>query len=185
MEISKAYKEIFEVLDKYKDIINININNLRNKSEIHLFKLKLDSYGIYVPLNTIHNTTHIRIDYNRVIGLWDGEKRKVSWPDDGNQPENEYLFCISFPTGPYFFDEDYPKSLFSKFFNELKTYNPKYCDSHNSSLYYSIENAGKVYNNYRNICNKYYELNKEDRKKRKIDKLKEEINKLEQEDNNG
>ncbi len=106
--------------------------------------------------------------------------RKISWSEDDSQPEDEFLLDISFATGAYIFGDDCPIELFKEFFNELKSYGPKYIDKHNKCLYFSMENAGRVFNEFENILNKYNEKNKEDEKKRRVKKLKAELEKLEQ-----
>jgi len=64
-------------------------------------------------------------------------------------------------------------------FLELKTYNPKYIDSTNKSLYFSLDNASEIYNAYDSIIKRYREENQEDFKQRKIQKMKEDLAKLE------
>ena len=44
--------------------------------------------------------------------------RTISWSDDGTQPEDEWLYCLSFPTGAYIFGQDYPVETFQKMFAE-------------------------------------------------------------------
>lgn len=112
-----------------------------------------------------------------------GEKhgRTISWSDNGEQPDSELLLLIQFPTGAYIFGEDYPKELFQKFFRELIDLKPKYTDIRNSCLYFPMENAGNVYNQFNEIYKKYQDINKEDYKQRKIQKIKDELAKLENE----
>jgi len=76
---------------------------------------------------------------SKCVGWW-GEKygRHISWSDDGKQPEDELLLVISFPTGAYIFGDDYPTEFFKEFFQELKTYNPKYTDTTNKTLYFQF-----------------------------------------------
>ena len=42
-----------------------------------------------------------------------------------------------------------------------------------------MDNAGKIFNDFKSILQKYNELNKEDFKQRQIKKLKEDLSKLE------
>lgn len=118
------------------------------------------------------------------FGKW-GKKyqRTISWLDNGEQPEDEWLLCISFPTGAYIFgsssNNDYPTEFFKQFWEELKTYRPKYIDTNNKSLYFSTENAYLINNEFDGIMRKYRELNKKDFEKRKIVKLQKEIADLE------
>jgi len=177
----KAYNEIFEAIKKYGDLTVFNIAELERQSKCHLCGIELkEKYGFDIDPKTITSFEWVRLNNNFTVGLW-GEKyrRTVSWSDDGTQPEDERLLVISFPTGAYIFGDDYPEDLFKKFFLELKSFNPKYTDSHNHGLYYSMDNAGKVFNNFKNIMNKYNELNREDYKQRRIKKMKDELKKLE------
>jgi hypothetical protein len=180
----KAYREILKVLNKYKTEIVFDVDDLENKAKHHLFGVKLvEKYGFELEPESIKSTDWQKLKENIHIGFWDGELRKISWSDDGSQPNKETLLCISYPTGAYMFGGDYPTEFFEKFFLELKTYKPKYIDSVNKSLYFSLDNAGKVYNAYDSIIKRYYEENKEDlkkrNKKRNIKKMKDELAKLE------
>ena len=180
----KAYIEILETINKYKDVVLYDYNALQSRSNNHLFGLELkEKYGLEIKPEDI-----MSLDWNKFgdylsIGLF-GEKyrRTISWSDDGNQPEDELLLELSFPTGSYIFgnfsNDDYPTKFFQEFFQELKTYNPKYVDTVNKNLYFSMVNAGKIFNEFPKILKKYYELNNEDAKKRKIKKLQEELEKL-------
>ena len=179
-QTKKAYTEILETINKYKDVVLYDYNDLQSRSNNHLFGLELkEKYGFEIKPEDIRS-----LDWNRFgnylgIGLY-GEKyrRTISWSDDGKQPEDELMVCISFPTGAYIFGDDYPTELFQQFWNELKTYNPKYSDTVNGNLYFSMENGAKVFNEFNEILNKYYELNEKDAKKRKIKKLQEELEEL-------
>ena len=182
----QAYKEILDLVEKYTDIIVFDHRDLKNKSDYHLFGLKLkEEYGLDIDPTNIYSLDYNRFGDYRGIGIWDEKlRRTISWLDDPKQaqPENELLLVISFPTGAYIFgnssNNDYPIELFQQFFNELKTYNPKYSDTMNKSLYWSMENASKIFNEFPNILKKYQDINKIDSKKRAIKKLKEDLEKL-------
>lgn len=177
----KAYNEIFKVLEKHKDICVFDIKELENKSKLHLFGLELkELYGLNINPKDIKSTTYNTFfEYVRIHKVIGNNNSRISWSDDGTQPDNELLVNICFPTGAYIFGEDHATDFFQRFFTELKTYNPKYIDSVNKSIYFSMDNAKDVFNNFQSILKKYYELNKEDMKKRKILKMKAEIEKLE------
>lgn len=176
----KAYKEIFKVLGKHKDVINIDIKDLEIKSKLHLFGLELkDVYGLEINENRINNTQYQELKENVYLTFIDSERTTISWEDNGKKPKGERLIKFSYPTGAYIFGGDYPTDFFQKFFLELKSFNPDYCDSANKSLYFKLENAKEVFNNYDSIVKKYCELNKEDFKKRQILKMKAELEKLE------
>lgn len=176
----KAYKEILKALNKYKSEIVFDVDSLERQAKQHLFGLELvEKYGFKIDPKNIHSTDWQKLKENVYIGIFDGERRRISWPDDGRQPKNETLLYISYPTGAFIFGDDYPTEFFQKFFLELKTYKPKYIDSANKSLYFSLDNAGKIYNDYDSIIKRYYEKNKEDLRQRKIKQMKYELSKLE------
>ena len=126
-------------------------------------------YSDYVEVSDYEFIAKYGKDYYRII----------SWSDDGRQPDNEWLYVISFPTGAYVFDSDYPKDTFNTFFNELKKYAPKYVDTANKSLYFSASNAKIAHNNFYEIFNKYKNLAAAENKKRRAEKLRKELEKLE------
>lgn len=176
----KAYKEILKVLNKYKSEIVFDVDRLEREAKNHLFGVELvRKYGFNLDPTIIHSTDWQQLKENVYIGFFDGKHRRISCSDDGRQPKNETLLYIGYPTGAYIFGDDYPIEFFQKFFLELKTYNPKYIDSANKSLYFDLDNAGKIYNAYDSIIKRYYEENKEDLRQRKIKQLKEELSKLE------
>jgi hypothetical protein len=186
-QAKKAYKEIFDMLNKYKNICVFDIGDLERKSKLHLFGIKLkEVFGLDIDPKTVDSLDWLRFGEYRYIGWW-GEKyhRTISWPNDNKQPEDELLLEISFPTGPFIFSCDgpfnaeYPQDFFQKFWNELKSYHPDYVDDHNDGLFWKIENASIIFNAFDNILKKYSELNKEDVKQRKIAKLKKELSALE------
>ena len=172
-----AYKEILKVLKKYKDDIVFDVDSLEEKSKNHLFGVKLvEKYGFKLNPRCIYSTDWQELKSNVFIGFYDGDnRRKISWEDKDKQPKNETLLCINFPTGAYIFGEDYPTDIFNDFFNELKTYKPKYVDTRNHSLYFSLNNGGKVFNDYDSILEKYHNEYKTKAKEREIKKLKEQL----------
>lgn len=179
-KIEKAYNEILEVTKKYKDICIFNVNEMEAKAKFHLFGLKLkETYGFTIEPKDIRSLDWNNFGDYRAVGLF-GEKykRTISWEDDGKQPDDEILLCLSFPTGAYIFGDDYPVNFFKDFFQELKTYNPKYIDTTNKNLYFSMDNAGIIFNEFPTILKRYYYKNKEDAKARKIKKMEEELTKL-------
>lgn len=180
IEEGKAYSEILKVLKKYKDVCVFDVDDLERKAKYHLFGVKLkEEYGFDIDPKNIHSLDWVNFGDHTSIGLY-GEKyrRKISWSDNGEQPEDELLLKIGFSTGAFIFGDDYPTELFQKLFLELSGLNPKYTDIHNSSLYFSMDNAGIVFNDFKSIMAKYSEINKEDFKQRKIIKMEEELKKL-------
>lgn len=176
----KAYKEVLRVLNKYKSEIIFDVDRLELEAKDHLFGVDLvEEYGFDLDPKIINNTTYQKLKDNIAICFLDGEQNKIAWPDNGKQPNNETLLWIGFPSGPYIFGSDYPVEFFQKFFMELKTYNPKYVDSANKSLYFSMDNAGKIYNSYDSIIERYREENKKDAVQRHIEKTRKALAELE------
>lgn len=180
----KTYTEILDQLNKFKDFIVFDYKDLEHKAKCHLFGIELnEKYGLELKPEDIRSLDYNNFGEYRSIG-WYGEKyrRTISWSDDGKQPEDELLLVLGFPSGAYIFgnhsDDDYPTDFFKEFLQELKTYNPKYTDTTNKNLYFSMDNAGKIFNEFPAILKKYYEKNKEDAKARKVIKLKEQLAKL-------
>lgn len=179
-EIEKAYEEILEIVNKYRDICVFDANVMESKAKCHLFGLELkETYGFDVEPKDIRSLDWNRFGDYMSVGRW-GEKyrRTISSSDDGKQPEDELLLELSFPTGAYIFGDDYPSEFFEEFFQELKSYIPKYSDIINKNLYFSMDNAGKIFNEFPAILKKYYDKNKEDVRVRKIKKMEKELAKL-------
>lgn len=178
-ETKKVYDSLLKIAIKNKELINYDVKDLELKAKNHLFGLELkEVHGLDVNPTRIDNIMYKELKDNVHLTFLDGVDRKISWSDDGRQPDGEYLIKFSYPTGAYIFGGDYPSDFFKKFFLELKSYSPDYVDSANSSLYFKLSNAKDVFNNYDSILKKYRELNKEDFKQREILRMEEELNKL-------
>lgn len=182
----KAYDEVLTVLHKHRELCLYDIAELERKAKVHLFGLKLkEKYGLNIDPKRVDS-----LDYQsfgeKKIGLF-GEKyrRTISWSVDGRQPEDEYLFTVSFPTGAFIFgdgdtfNKDYPTDFFQKFWLELKSYKPDYIDEANHCLYWKLDNAKDAFNNYEAVLKKYHDLNKNDIKQRRIAKMKADLEQLE------
>lgn len=177
----QIYKQINSLLLKHKDVIVYDVDSLISKSKVHLFGLELkEKYNLNLDPSKVDSFSWNRFGDYMSIGWW-GEKyrRTISWSDTDEQPIDELLLQISFPTGAFIFGNDYPTKFFQQFFKELKTYNPKYSDTVNHNLYFSMDNANIVFNSFNDILKKYYELNREDVKQRKIEQMKSDLAKLE------
>lgn len=176
----EKYQEILSVLEKHSDIItdDCSIDIRRNLiNRIALCEISKE-FDIEIE-NKYLSPGWIKLSDYEHIGLF-GEKynRTISWSDDGSQPDDERLLRIGFSTGAYIFGECYPTETFSKFFNELKTYNPKYCDTSNHALYFTSKTAANVHKNLIGIFNKYKQLVSEEVKAQRVEKLKQELKSL-------
>ena len=189
----QAYKDIYDVCEKYSDndwYRGGDIKDMLDTANGHLILIEWEEkYGLKVSHEFNPKTwNYFKISDNQIISHYqnameehkNGSGRYISWSDDGKQPMNEWLFELCFPTGPFIFGKDYDGqlNLFQKFFNELKTYNPDFSDSHNHSLYWKLENAKDIFNKFNKILNKYRKINQSELKQREIKKLEDELKKL-------
>jgi hypothetical protein len=178
-ETKKIYDSIFKIAKKNKDLLNFDLQDLELKAKNHLFGIELkEVYGLEIDEKRINNIQYQELKENVHLTFIDSERSRISWEDDGKEPKGESLIKFSYPTGAYIFGGDYPTDFFEKFFFELKSYKPDYCDSTNKSLYFKLQNAKEVFNNYSLIYKKYHELNKEDFKQREIIRMQKELDKL-------
>lgn len=197
--LKKAYSEILEVCEKYQYFEEKfgsefdDINEMIREAKNHLLIIEwYEKYGFELNHSLgLYARNCVRINSYVSFQLFeDAERckiecygRSIAWPDDGRQPEDGWYLCLSFPTGPYIFGEDYEnqKQLFQDFFQELKSYKPDHSDTVNRDLYWKIENAKSIYNNFDKILKKYQEKNEAELKERRAKKLREELKKIEEE----
>lgn len=179
---AELWKEMLDLLDKHNDLIEQDYEiDIRDKLKSRIKAYEIASkFDIELPGKSVGSyVDFVRLDNCRFIGLH-GEKykRTISWPDDGKQPEDEWLYGIHFSSGAFIFHSEYPTKTFDQFFNELKSYGPKYIDTVNHYLYFDETNAKKVNDNYKNIFKKYQELAKKEVTESEIIKLQEKLEKL-------
>lgn len=145
-------------------------------SKLQLLKMS-KRFGI--PLTNWNTTQYGVVDsYDNwtCVRLCDGDSIHCS--DDGKQPENEWLYIIRFPSGPYIFHSDRSLSgLFKRFFEELKAFGPKYCDTMNHTLYFAEDTSELVYNSFWDIFKKYRALVNEEVKTLRKKELELELSK--------
>ncbi len=178
-ETKKVYDSILKIAKKNKDLLNFDFQDLELKAKNHLFGIELkEVYGLEINEKRIENIQYQELKNNVHLTFIDSERTTIGWEDNGKIPKGERLIKFSYPTGAYIFGRDYPTDFFEKFFFELKSFNPDYCDSANKSLYFKLENAKDVFNNYDSILKKYYDLNEEDFKQREIIRIEKELEKL-------
>lgn len=179
----EIFEEILKVASKSEDVFNSSeLYDIREGLKLlkisEEFKLPLHHrspgwYGVEGFYSNWHAVGLFGIEHNRVI----------PWSDDGRQPENEWLFRLSFPTGGYCFSDNgfYAKETFDAFFNELKTFKPAYSDSQNSSLYFTSKNSYEVAGNFDTIFDKYRDMVKNEMKSQRMKELEKELSKLKEE----
>lgn len=179
----KSHKELLKVVKKYEDefkesgVASVSII----KREIELLEKEVE-FGI--PLTQAgdgHFSVEGAYDYwSRVLYFSEDDGRSISWSDDDRQPENEWLYVISFPTGAYIFGQSYPTEIFQSFFLELKEFGAKYCDTANSSLYFSPDKAKSVYESFWEVYNRHEAMVEGEMKKKRKAELLEELKALEE-----
>jgi hypothetical protein len=180
----QAYQEILHEMEKHEEFIKddrqINIiSNIKSR----LVQLNtLDLFDIYITLDPFYSTDDwIRINEYARVGLY-GKKvnRGISWEDEDKKPDNEWLYILTFPSGAYLFGKDYPHNLFDRFFDVLKSYNPKYIDSRNHALYFDHTTAKNIHEDFNNIFENYKQLYQEENKEKlkRIAKLEQELRQL-------
>jgi hypothetical protein len=175
----EIYNEILSVLDKHKDVLeNDSDLDIRRRLEnrIKFFEI-LNKFDFRLQsLRPNDFSQYMRLSEYTIIGLYgEDHRRTISWSDDGRQPENEWLYVISFPTGAYIFGEEYPKNSFNEMFEELRRYGPAYSDSHNHNLYFNEHNAKFVHENLFLIMRKYRDLARKEIAEKKIKELEEQL----------
>jgi hypothetical protein len=176
----RAYDEIFALMDKHKDDLVFRVDSFKDKAEHHLYGIELvEKYGFQINPKEIHDKVWQALSDHIYIGFMDGTRRTISAPDDGRQPYNEQMLIIKFPSGAYVLDASYPTIIFREFFNELKTFNPKYTDTRNSNLYFDLDNGAKVFNAFRSILDKHKTRARQYAAQEKIEMLKRELAELE------
>lgn len=177
----KELKKIIKICENAEKC-NV-IEDIQNICEKQLLAEELNEmFGFNLSYYDIHSKDWIGISNyygNMSIGIWGVEYSRTIC-NIQEQPINERLFSIWFPTGAYIFGEDYPKELFNRFYSELETYKPKYNDKINHCLYFDLDNGAKIYKNYRNILEKYQKEHNDRAKQRKIEELQKQIDKLKQ-----
>jgi hypothetical protein len=182
-----AYKEILALIEKCAAKVELDYS----VSNSYIYSLKSliekeevsEKFQIKVPNCSIAgNNGWYNLNNYEHIGLFGAKhKRTISWSDDGSQPEDEWLYVLSFSTGGYLFGEHYPKDLFTRFFRELKQYQPKYSDTANHTLYFTSDIAAQVHNDFPQILQRYKNLAlvEEHCKAAKIEELREQLKTLE------
>lgn len=177
----KELKEIIKICENTEKC-NV-IEDIQNICEKQLLAEELNEmFGFNLSYNDIHSKDWIRISNyygDMSIGIWGVDYNRTIC-NIQEQPINERLFSICFPTGAYIFGEDYPKELFNRFYSELETYNPKYNDKINHCLYFDLDNGVKIYKEYRNILGRYQKEHNDGAKQRKIEELQKQIDRLKQ-----
>lgn len=174
-----AYKALYETAKQHRDFISDqHFRPIKEKvEELELsveFNMKLEYSG-----PTCYRVPNSYDNWSRV--LWYGDKNThtyIGCSDDSTQPKNEWLYVMSFTTGGHMFGDKYPVETFRAFFEELKSFEPKYCDTINSTLYFTKETAHKVHAAFWEIFKKYKAMCQQEYERNRVKELEAELAKL-------
>lgn len=186
----KAYEEILAVVAKYGTPVSpVSYQLNETNVEFIIENLKIsERFGIELKSyqgNYLHKQVVDGYDNWCGIGFYGSEGMEISWPDCGNQPNNEYLYKLSFGCGPYIFtsgypsDENCPRETFKAFFEELKSYSPAFVDSANNTLYFRDDIAKIVHGEFPATFKKYKALVDAELKEKRRAELQRELESLE------
>lgn len=178
----ERFEELLRITETYADLFDdlSDVDNRRAlKNTIALLKT-YEAFGIDFGRVNHYEHENFKVGEFGRVEKWN-ERCRISWSDDDRQPEEgEYLYILSFPTGPYIFGQHYPEQLFRQFFKELVEYEPKYLDTRNGTLYFSTENAKYIHKDFPAILKKYKDRVKEDIKRIRKEQLEKELKELEE-----
>lgn len=187
VEKMRAYQELLEVALKNKEYIDPNIvagikedfDTVQKSMEFGL-ELSYAGYNHYAVEGAYDKWT-------RVLFIPKDADHFIGCSDNGKQPQDEWLYIICFPTGPYifgnYFNDCYPKETFDEFFSKLKGFEPKYCDSVNKALYFTADKAKAAHEAFQPLFNKYKALVKDEMERKRIKELEQELAKLKEKTN--
>lgn len=176
----EGYKKVLQIIKKYELDELHKVECLAEKG-ILAADIK-EKYHVDVAIDSMNTnngiwcSVHVLLG-NMYIGHF-GSKYNRDVTNNKQDCDNELLVHLRFPTGAYVFGEDYPVDFFNRFWEELLSYNPKYVDSANHGLYFSIGNAAAFIDNYGAICMKYSKQNNVNMKMRRIAALRKEADQL-------
>lgn len=176
----KAYKELLKLSEKYSEVFDEDsiVPRTREISGIIRALEISERFGIPLKYLSFSNYLQVKNSYDEWTGIAfysETADHPIGCSDTGEQPKNEWLYTIRFTCGAYIFGDSYPQETFNAFFNELKSFGPKYIDSANKSLYFTEDKAKAVYDNFWPIFKKYKALVGEELKVKRKAELEKEL----------
>lgn len=177
----KQYKSLLKKVESYDFLNSDDKERITDvlKYRIHAIEVSNIFGGI------IEDDKYVAKDYCELedcitVGIWNTKdnKRKLLIPDDGRQPNAEWMLSLSFSTGAYILSREYVVNTFNLFFQELKDLGAAFCDSTNHRLLFYPKDAKRVYEAYPILLQKYRELAVETSKKAKKERLERELKEL-------
>lgn len=176
-QVEKVYTDVLKVLKKNKDIVDLKVRDVEVKRDVDLLKIKL--YKLFGCKTSVGNPNYVSLQFEYTHYIKWSENMNISCSDNGEQPKTgEELIAFSYSTGAYIFGGHYPVETFKEFFEELKSYDYKYIDTANSSLYLTLEHGTLLLSNYKEIFDRYRELSIERNKENKRQELLKQLAEL-------
>lgn len=187
----KLHEKFFALLEKHKDFHNFPISYLKKQSDNFLFEMTLKHlYGFKINSNVITNFKWQDMGKYMTICFID----KTTYTEHFLTKLDDFEFgkhwLRIYLKNPYtFIPDDFednafygvPVNTYNKFINELLEYQPKYFDPNNNAMYFEIEKAGKVFNDYFALYEKYELEAQQELMLKKKEYLLEEVQKLQKE----
>lgn len=176
--------KIKSVIDGHEEELSHKVRDIKGTVDDQLTLIELgEKLGILIP--DYHSAWDFWVQLTSekiLVKFYKDSGRTISCPDDGRQPEEGWYLRLGFPTGAYIFNQYYPTKSLEGFFEELKGYEPDYCDSVNHVLYFNLDvdpiNARLVYKDYDIIFKKWWDAAQEEVLQAKIAQAEEELRKL-------
>ena len=169
----------------FKDLEISDFGRAYEQTKKLLYAIRLqEDYGItsmenYMVVNAEPNV-YVKIsDHMYIASMGEKYRRTISWSADGRQPKDEVLLVLTFPTGAYIFGDDYPVPLFKELWCEIKGYGFKYVDDVNHNVYFPLDSAAGIANEFPSILKKYYARYRAEADARRAQRLKQELEALE------
>ena len=181
IDYRKAYKEILNVMEKHSSaIVGDSVLDISDRLKMLIgWEDVFDDFGFSINRSRLYGNDYVEISTYQYLAFYSKDnRRQISWSDDGRQPDGEWLYSVQFPTGGYIFSKDYPTKTFNAFFDELRSFKPKYSDTANHCLYFDSSNALSVYKKIGSLFDKYREKVADEVKQMKINELENEIEAL-------
>lgn len=179
--MKKELQEIYDALMKYKDVSGINLNEAVREVSAQIATLDIeeklgvkirDKYAMldgFLVLNEFMDLLHLDRDVEADPEDDDEQSLAAGW----------YL-RMRLINGPYILHKNYPKNMFDKFFDHLKTeYKADYSDAASKRLCYNIEtnnsNVRRLLRDFDGILQKYRESVVDEIRNKAITEKEEEL----------
>jgi len=180
--LEEVYKELLDIYENNKKLL------AKDEPIFHGIKIKQHWLEINRRFGLNVNVWYgdLRMDYatysNYATIIEVGNSCNISeFEDEWKKPiKGELLMQLRFSTGVYLFSsENYNLDyIFYQFFNELKELGAKYVCTASRRLYFSIEDAARVHEEFIKLYEKYKKMAEDEQKKQKLLRLTKQINEI-------